>query len=143
MLLPQKPMSSSFAFPLALATVSGRGKPRPGVLLFSSCCIFFRSCPPHVLLLPSCCPSSGVHWLWLPGFPSLILLSSVVLLMSSFGLSVVLLFTSLSKAAAAHHHNNDSCRLSCLGSMLVQFMFLCLPFFFRESESNNNSLQVN
>ena len=41
MLLPQKPMSSSFAFPLALATVSGRGKPRPGVLLFSSCCIFF------------------------------------------------------------------------------------------------------
>ena len=77
--------------------------------------LFFWHCPVRtslsfVLLVCSCC------------FPSLILLSSVVLLMSSSGLSVVLLFTLLSEAAAgaaAAHDDNNSCRLSCLGSMLV------------------------
>ena len=71
----------------------------------------FRSCPPHVLLLPPCCPSSLLSFSswraplmlsYYPGrcpvtacpsfillvcswcFPSLFLLSSVVLLMSSF-----------------------------------------------------------
>ena len=53
---------------------------------------FVLCCPPHVVLWSFCCPAA------------------------------VVLFTLLSEAgagAAAAHHNNSSCRLSCLGCMLV------------------------
>ena len=104
----------------------------PAVVLPPGCCaslvLSSSSGLVHLVLrsplgvLPSCCPLvllalSGhslaffclLGVLILFSFP-IFLLSSVVFLMSSFGLSVVLLFTLLSKAgaaaAAAHHHNN-------------------------------------
>ena len=85
-----------------------------------SCCPCpVTACPSSVFLVCSCC------------FPSLILLSSVVLPMPSSGLSVVLLLSCCLRcfragAAAAHLHNNNSCRLSCLGLCRYIFgWFLC------------------
>ena len=127
-----------------LATVSGRaGEPCPDVLFFSCCnlvgpvllfyCFLGVFFTPLVLLvcslMLSCCPFGAVR-------SRLVLLPSwcvrCVFLPSSFVPHVLLwsfccpaaiaLFTLLSEAragaAAAHHRNNNSCRLSCLGSML-------------------------
>ena len=79
--------------------------PRPFLLLFSVLLLATSWCAPLML---SCCAFGVVRsqlglllsLVCSHCFPSFILLSSVVLLMSSFGLSVVLLFTSLSKAGA-------------------------------------------
>ena len=85
--------------------------PASGLFLFSSGPLPLLFSSWRASLTVSCCP-----------FGVVIVLSFVVLLMSSFGLSVVL-FTLLSEAgagaAAAHHHTNKSCQLSCSGSMLV------------------------
>ena len=68
-----------------------RRQASPYVLFFYSCHTLLGR-PPHDLLLPSYCPSSCIHWPGLPccpfgvvrSFPSLILLSFVVVLMSPF-----------------------------------------------------------
>ena len=88
--------------------------------LMLSCCPLCVIMSQLVLVLSSCCVR-----LCSCSFPSLILLSSVVLLWSFCCPAAVMLFTLLSEAgagaAADHRHNNNSCRLSCLGSTLVQF----------------------
>ena len=87
----------------------------PHLVLLS---LWFR--PFFVLLMCSCC------------FPSLILLSPVVLLWSFRCTAAVVLFVWLSEAgagaAAAHHHSNNFWRLllvvwGCLGSVLVYIVY--------------------
>ena len=86
-------------------------------------------------VLPSCCPVVSlalsvtgclllccVFVLFSFSHPFLLCCPFLVLLLCCPN---VVMFALLSEAVAAHH-NNNSCRLSCLGSMLVYF---CCYFF--------------
>ena len=119
---------------LGCQPISGR-RPPVVVLPFSCPLFLFSSCSP-LGVLPSCCPvvllalSShslslycpfGVFVLFSFPYPFILCSPPHVLLWSFCCPPAVVLFTLLSAGSAAiqHHNNNRSCRLSCLGSMLL------------------------
>ena len=113
-----------------LATVSGRaGKPCPDVLLFSSGQSFWSS-PPHVLLLASCCPSSGFHWQRLPAY--LWSYRRPVFLLSSLPFSPLVLLLACSPHVVLLVLSGDSLSFFCPLGVFVLFSFphpfvLCCP----------------